>query len=96
MRQEPPGILFEYPALRFAQWTSRRTEAKVLYLHTKGAANQTELQNRVRTLWKHEFTGKRLSMYLDDDADVVCPFLGQSNETWYNGIFISRKAFSKV
>jgi hypothetical protein len=88
--------LFEYPALRFAQWISEQKEVKVLYLHTKGAANQTELQKRVRTLWKHEFTGKRLSLYLDDDADVVCPFLGQSKETWYNSMFISRTAFSKV
>ena len=26
--------------------------------------------------------------------DVVCPFLGTNNETWYNGMFISSKAFS--
>ena len=38
----------------------------------------------------------RLQQYLSCRADVVCPFLGPSGETWYNGMLISPKVFQKV
>ena len=38
VRQKPPGILYEYPALRFAQWFPMNTEVNFcLYVHTKDA-----------------------------------------------------------
>lgn len=94
--QASPGALFEYPALFFAQQLSGRLNCPVLYLHTKGAANNSEIQKRIRQLWKNEFTGERSRLYIDSKADVTCPFLGPNNETWYNGMYISPKAFASV
>ena len=39
--QKFPGKLFEYPALKFAQWlTEYKNISFVLYLHTKGASHK--------------------------------------------------------
>lgn len=62
--QKLPGRLFEYPALRFAQYMSIQDNIDwLLYVHTKGAANNSEIQKRIRTLWRHEFTGSRAKLY---------------------------------
>ena len=37
--QDPPGKLFEYPALKYAIQMAIDISAPVLYLHTKGAGN---------------------------------------------------------
>lgn len=40
--QKPPGTLFEYPALYFAQWLCKVREVPyLLYVHTKGAARNS-------------------------------------------------------
>ena len=54
--QEPiEGNLYEFPALLFASEFCQRINEPVLYIHTKGAANTTPVQEVVRTLWKKEF-----------------------------------------
>ena len=58
--QKYPGILYEYPAFRFAQWFSIiHNISIVLYIHTKGAYHKSRLQDDVIDLWKHEFTNPR-------------------------------------
>lgn len=56
--QKYPGILYEYPALRFAQWlTENKNISFLLYLHTKGATH-TNLKDGdlyIRKFWKKEF-----------------------------------------
>ena len=55
--QKYPGIMYEYPALRFAQWLSLNYNKKIiLYVHTKGSFNYNDFQDKVRFVWKHEFT----------------------------------------
>ena len=62
--QKFPGILFEYPALRFAQWfTIKENKSITLYIHTKGAFNQNLIQEKIRAVWKHEFTSPRKYIY---------------------------------
>lgn len=40
--QKPPGTLFEYPALYFAQWLCKVREVPyLLYVHTKGGARNS-------------------------------------------------------
>lgn len=43
IEQEPPGIEFEYPAIKTAIRLSIDMNEPVLYLHTKGAANKIPL-----------------------------------------------------
>lgn len=40
IEQEPPGKLFEYPAIKYAIKTAIEMNEPVLYIHTKGAGNK--------------------------------------------------------
>lgn len=99
VNQEPPGRLFEYPALFIAQQTSISTGKPVLYLHTKGAANPNNVYNqeRVRKLWRFEF-----DVHYDDymkfinsgERVVACPFTGtKTHTTWMNGFMATSEAW---
>ena len=58
VEQEMPGKLFEYPALRFAQWLCIEKDCEdVLYVHTKGAGRPSDVQKRIRKMWQMQFTG---------------------------------------
>lgn len=94
------GKLFEYPALRFAQYlTEKENVPYVLYLHTKGAANTNRCQPRVRNVWKHEFSGDEKEKYIKEvkknEPLVVAPFEGHESQTWFNGFFVNKLAFEK-
>ena len=98
--QKHPGKLFEYPALRFAQWLSLMFNIEIiLYLHTKGAANFKPVQNLVRELWKYEFTKSRKNIYIKsikkNITDIALPFR-KKECTWFNGMFISHRAFNLI
>ena len=98
--QKYPGILYEYPALRFAQWLSIKSNIEIiLYIHTKGAFNKSPFQEKIRNLWKHEFTNPRSSLYIsllrNNVTDVSLPFRN-GLKTWLNGMFISNRAFKMI
>ena len=98
--QKYPGILYEYPYLRFAQWISQTlNKTIILYLHTKGAFNSDIHQLYVRQLWMNEFKYPRSKIYiqpiLSNITDISTPFrLGKC--TWFNGMFISKRAFDLI
>lgn len=99
--QKEPGELFEYPALRFAQWLCQTGQAMtngLLYVHTKGAGFKNPNQKKIRELWKNEFAGTRVEEYIRelDKYDAVCLMSGPERQTWYNGMFISKKAFANM
>ena len=59
VEQEMPGKLFEYPALRFAQWLCTEKDCDdVLYVHTKGAGRPSDVQKKIRKMWQTQFTGQ--------------------------------------
>ena len=98
--QKYPGILFEYPALRFAQWLlSKLNQTILLYVHTKGAFNKSKSSFIVRDLWMNEFTHPRNKKYiksiLDNRTDISIPFR-KGRCTWFNGMFISKRAFDLI
>ena len=98
--QKYPGIMYEYPALRFAQWLSLNYNKKIiLYVHTKGSYNYNEFQNKVRFVWKHEFTKPQSYKYTQliekNITDISLPFRNRAC-TWYNGMFISYRAFKAI
>ena len=97
IRQQPPGSLYEYPALRFAQLLSMEKKQPVLYLHTKGAANKRKLQCKTVNMWRYEFVEHK-SDYRKNlgDYDLLCPYSGPQNITWLNGFIASDKAFSAI
>ena len=98
--QKYPGNLYEYPALRFAQWFSLLyNQSIILYVHTKGAFNKREFQKEIRLLWKNEFTNPRNKLYIqplkNNITDISLPFRNGAC-TWFNGMFISNRAFNKI
>jgi len=98
--QKSPGILYEYPAIKFAQWILEKlNKSLVLYLHTKGASNVYRFQKFIRKFWKIEFKSPRNKIYikpiLNNQTDVSAPFR-HNRITWYNGMFISKRAFDII
>ena len=98
--QKYPGIMYEYPALRFAQWLSLNYNKKIiLYVHTKGSYNYNDFQDKVRFVWKHEFTKPECYKYIQllekNITDISLPFR-DGTCTWYNGMFISYRAFNAI
>ena len=98
--QKYPGKLFEYPALRFAQWLSIEYNISIiLYIHTKGASHPHIDQYYTRILWKHEFTKPKNKIYINllknNSADISLPFR-LDYYTWYNSMFISNRAFQLI
>ena len=101
--QKFPGKLFEYPALKFAQYLiNKKNETILLYIHTKGAfyPKRKNIQNVVRQLWEYEFSGnnkkKYISPILNNQTDVTTMFSGNNKITWFNGFFASKRAFKMI
>ena len=97
VRQPVHGTLFEYPALRVAQLLSVERGEPVLYLHTKGAAHKGRFQRQTVNMWMSEFVGAK-EKYEEqiDGYDILLPYSGPQNITWFNGFIASPKAFSSI
>ena len=98
--QKYPGILYEYPYFRFAQWLLQTlNKTIVLYVHTKGAFNSHHKQIYIRKLWMNEFKNPRNKIYilplLKNETDITVPFR-EGSRTWFNGMFISKRAFDLI
>lgn len=97
IRQPMPGILFEFPALRFAQLYSVENQEPVLYLHTKGSANPNKNQRQVVNMWRHEFVAKKRAYdRRTNQYDLLMPYSGPQNVTWFNGFIATPKAFTSI
>jgi hypothetical protein len=101
--QKYPGKLFEYPALKFAQYLIKKTnQTLLLYIHSKGAfyPNRDNIQSVVRELWKYEFSGYNIKKYItpiiNNQADVTTIFASRNQTTWFNGFYISDRAFNII
>lgn len=100
VEQETPGELFEYPAIKMACDISENTYQPVLYIHTKGAANQHVHQTWIRNFWKEEF-GDHIDLYFDKvntlSPTVVAPFVAKNNKfAWFNGFIMNASAAREI
>lgn len=97
--QDPPGKLFEYPALKFAKDIAILSNKPVLYLHTKGAANNNPIQPLVRKSWKFLFYDNyQLAINsIQNNNTVYCLMTGEKNKvTWYNGFIANVDAWKNA
>lgn len=97
VEQNPPGSMFEFPALKTAAAISIAKNESVLYLHTKGASNPVVYRHQVmvRRLWANEFTNFKdeyLNAVNKDEPTIAVPFSGDKKQTWWNGMFINPAA----
>lgn len=98
IEQEPPGVLYEYPAIKYALKLAIDMNEPVLYIHTKGAANPFKAwyQTPVKKLWEQEFgTDKVIESYKKvccNEGKIICPIAGNRNQTWWNGMIINPAA----
>lgn len=105
VNQDMPGELYEWPALAFAKTYSIRYDIPVLYLHTKGAFNSTNVYNqaKVRKLWEDEFIN-HYEWYATQvlsrkhDSIVAGPFIADPHDghTWLNGFIATPSAWKQV
>lgn len=101
VEQELPGKLYEYPAINYAVNLAKETKELCLYVHTKGAANNGSIQEKIRNMWKQEFVENK-NYYLNkfsqhkNDAVIICPFTGPDKNTWFNGFYITPEAARKT
>lgn len=82
--QKSPGILYECPAIRFAQWILEKlNKSLVFYLHIKGASYDHRFQQFIRNFCKIEFKSQRNKIYiepiLNNQTDVSAPFRNNRN-----------------
>ena len=98
IEQEPPGVLFEYPGIKYSLQLAIDMDEPVLYIHTKGASDPNHMwyQTPVKKLWEQEFGSKKVEISYQkvccDQATIICPIAGTNNETWWNGMIINPAA----
>lgn len=96
--QELPGRLYEYPAMQLAFDLSAKTTQPVLYLHTKGAANNHPVQGHIRQMWKNELGNReKLQKYLDlvntPGPKLATPIMSPVGKcTWFNAFICNPEA----
>lgn len=100
VNQEPPGTLYEWPALKFVQRYSIDNNVPVLYIHTKGAGHAKNVydQDKVRKFWKDEFVNN-YNFYNENDytkSIVICPYTNKAGATWLNGFIASPEAWKNT
>lgn len=97
VEQEAPGALYEFPAMALAFEMCHKSQSPVLYIHTKGAANQHMVQGMIRKMWSGEFGNQqKMKEYLDlvqtDEPRLACPVMGDDSQTWFNAFVMNPAA----
>lgn len=97
VRQNPPGELFEYPAIALAFDLAAKSDEPVLYIHTKGAANVSPIQEEIRKMWKNELGSvesreKYLRLVDSKDPRIATPIMSEKKDTWFNAFIINAAA----
>lgn len=87
------GLQFEQPALRYMQELCKKTNRPCLYLHTKGACYRDELSEKVRRMWREQFTDgtKYFEAVKGSKPRVAAPIFSPEGKSWYNG-FVANAA----
>ena len=102
IEQEPPGKLYEYPAIKYALKLAIEMDEPVLYIHTKGASDPHHMwyQTPVKKLWEQEFGTKKVEDSYKKvccaEPTIICPIAGTHNETWWNGMIINPSAANLI
>ena len=94
VEQDAPGELFEHPAIATASSLSVALNQPVLYLHTKGAASVSQVQQVVRKMWQNEFSEpyKYFVIATGPRPVIVAPEVSPDKCTWFNGFVLNPEA----
>ncbi len=98
IEQEPPGNMYEYPAIKYALKMALELDEPVLYIHTKGAADPYKMwyQSSAKKMWEQEFGTEKViqnfKLVNTKIPTIACPVIGPNNETWFNGKIINPAA----
>lgn len=89
--------LFEYPALKFMELLINNTNKSCCYIHSKGAANPTPIQKKIREFWKKEILNYYKIYFNSIENDniplVSTMFTGEQKHTWFNCFFANKNVF---
>ena len=96
--QDPPGNLYEYPAMKWAKDVAKLFNKSVMYIHTKGA-----VYDRIETVWvRNNWKDFYLNNYewimknLDKQNTVCCLFTGKTKVPWFNSFIATPDAWEKT
>lgn len=98
VEQEPPGRMFEFPAISLALDVAIHSLEPVLYMHTKGAACPNWAQPWVRRLWMQEFGNPENARKYFDMANGAGPIVAtpitseEGKHTWFNAFVVNPTA----
>lgn len=96
--QNPPGNLYEYPAMKYAKNMAALFNKPVMYIHTKGAVYNRRESVFVRNRWKKFYTDEYdwCIKQLNNGNTVCCPYTGKTKIPWYNSFIATPDAWDKA
>lgn len=91
--------LYEYPAIKYMELITKKTNKSCIYIHSKGAGNYHMVQDKIRRFWKHELTCNLINyiipLYeLPNQPVVTTTFTGSHKITWFNMFFVNSFVFN--
>lgn len=89
------GKLYEYSGILKAAKLSLKLNEPVLYMHTKGAANQSSFQAAVRQLW-YDYWNDDIMFNTTFNKGITTIYLGPEGQTWFNSFVIYPDAAKQI
>ena len=95
--QDPPGKLYEYPAMKWAKDVANLFNKPVMYIHTKGAVFTRKCSPFIRNKWKETFYDN-YEECIDklNGKTVYCLYTGNKKIPWYNGFIATAEAWNEA
>lgn len=93
------NTLYEYPAIKYVELLTKETNNICLYIHTKGAGNYHQIQDKIRNFRKHELTLNLINYIIPlfenyNQPVVTTTFTGSHKITWFNLFFVNPNVFN--
>ncbi len=96
--QDPPGNLYEYPAMKWAKDVAKLYNKPVMYIHTKGAVYTRLENNWVRETWKDFYLNHYdwIKKTISNNNTVCCLHTGKTKVTWFNNFIATPDAWEQA
>ena len=96
--QDPPGNLYEYPAMKWAKDVAKLFNKPVMYIHTKGAVYTRVENNWVRASWKDFYLNhfEWINKTISNNNTVYCLYTGKTKIPWFNSFIATPDAWEKA
>ncbi len=96
--QDPPGNLYEYPAMKWAKDIAKIYNKPVMYIHTKGAVYTRRENDWVRANWKDFYLNHFdwINKNISNNNTVCCLYTGKTKIPWFNNFIATPDAWEQA